>query len=325
MPESQHWAFQKALQPKADETQFDLSRALDAMVLVRAEVPPDGYTVSNLGTERGGYGAVIREDGLVVTIGYLINEASQIWLTSNRGAVVEGYRLAYDQATGFGLIQPLGKLDTPHLPRGLASDVKIGDSAFVIGHGGLGHALKTRVVDKREFAGSWEYVLDEALFTTPAHPQWGGAALLDAQGFLIGIGSLLVTHEVKGEAVHANMFVPIDILDPILDTMLQTGRSPHRPHPWLGMSTQDDIDGKLFVTKLAQGGPADRAGVQLGDMVLGVGELRATGLADLFRSIWRLGAPGVAVPLTLARDGDVLRITVKSADRSDFLKKPKLH
>ena len=325
MSEPQQWAFQKALQPKADETQFDLSRALDAMVLVRAEVPPDGYTVSNLGTERGGYGAVIREDGLVVTIGYLINEASQIWLTSNRGAVVEGYRLAYDQATGFGLIQPLGKLDTSYLPRGLASDVKIGDSAFVLGHGGLGHALKTRVVDKREFAGSWEYVLDEALFTTPAHPQWGGAALLDAQGALIGIGSLLVTHEVKGEAVHANMFVPIDILNPILDTMLQTGRSPHPPHPWLGMSTQDDIDGKLFVTKLAQGGPADRAGVQLGDMVLGIGELRATGLADLFRSIWRLGAPGVAVPLTLARDGDVLRITVKSADRSDFLKKPKLH
>ena len=194
MSEPQQWAFQDSLQPKADETEFDLARALDAMVLVRAEVPADGYTVANLGTERGGYGAVIREDGLVLTIGYLINEASQIWLTSNRGAVVAGYRVAYDQATGFGLIQPLGKLDAPPLARGLAADVKVGDAAFVIGHGGLAHALKTQVVEKREFAGSWEYVLDEALFTSPAHPQWGGAALLDTRGQLIGIGSLLVQH-----------------------------------------------------------------------------------------------------------------------------------
>ncbi len=324
MSETQQWAFIESLQPKADETKFDLARALDAVVLVRAEVPADGYTAATLGTERGGYGAVIREDGLVLTIGYLINEASQIWLTSNRGTVVPGYRLAYDQATGFGLIQPLGKLDAPHLPRGRAADVKVGDPAFVIGHGGVAHTLKTKVVDKREFAGSWEYVLDEAVFTTPAHPQWGGAALLDAQGNLIGIGSLLVQQDVDGEAVHANMFVPIDLLDPILETMLQTGRSPHPPHPWLGLSPQDQDD-KLFVSKLSPGGPAERAGVQVGDRVVKVGAQRVTGLAELFRTVWRIGAAGVEVPLTLARGGDVLQVTVKSADRSDFLKKPNLH
>ena len=324
MSEFQQWAFPESLQPQADETQFDLARALDAAVLVRAEVPEDGYTVSNLGTERGGYGVVIREDGLVLTIGYLINEASQIWLTTNRGAVVAGYPLAYDQATGFGLIQPLGKLDAPHLPRGLASDVKVGDSAFVIGHGGLAHALKTRVIGKREFAGYWEYLLDEALFTAPAHPQWGGAALLDAQGNLIGIGSLLVQQEVNGEAIHVNMFVPIDLLNPILDAMLQTGRSPQPPHPWLGMSTQDP-EGKLVVGKLSPGGPAQRAGVQVGDVVLGIGAQRVHGLAEMFRAVWRLGAAGVDVPLSLARAGDALQITVKSADRDDFLKKPNLH
>jgi len=324
MAELEQWAFPESLQPKAEETQFDLARAFDALVLVRAEVPPDGFTVANLGTERGGYGVVIREDGLVLTIGYLISEASQIWLTSNRGSVVPGYRLAYDQATGFGLIQPLGKLDTRHLERGLAADVKVGDTAFVIGHGGSAHALKTQVIGKQEFAGSWEYVLDEALFTTPAHPQWGGAALLDAQGHLIGIGSLLMQQQIDREVVHVNMFVPIDLLNPILDAMLQTGRSPHPPHPWLGMSTQDP-EGKLVVGRLSAGGPAERAGVQVGDAVLGVGELRVQGLAELFRAVWRLGGPGVEVPLTLARAGDVLRITVKSADRNDFLKKPKLH
>ena len=324
MSEDQQWAFPEAMQAKADDAQFDLARAFNAVVMVRAEVPVDGFTASTLGTERAGYGVVIGEDGLVLTIGYLINEASQIWLTTNAGQVVAGYRLAYDQATGFGLIQPLGKLNVPHLKRGLASDVKVGDSAFVIGHGGRGHSLKTRIIGKREFAGYWEYLLDEALFTSPAHPQWGGAALLDAQGDLIGIGSLLVQQELNGEAVHVNMFVPVDLLNPILDAMLQTGCSPHPPHPWLGMTTQDPDD-KLIVSKLSPSGPALRAGVQVGDAVLGVGELRVRGLAEFFRAVWRLGAAGVEVPLTLGRAGDEINITVKSADRADFLKKPNLH
>ena len=323
MSDPQQWAFPESLQPKADETQFDLARALDAVVLVRAEIPEDAFTAGALGTERGGYGVVIRDDGLVLTIGYLITEATQIWLTTNRGAVVAGYPLAYDQATGFGLIQPLGKLDAPLLQRGLVSDVKVGDSAFVIGHGGRAHALKTRLVGKQEFAGYWEYLLEEALFTAPAHPQWGGAALLDAQGDLIGIGSLLVQQEVKGESIHVNMFVPIDLLSPILDALLQTGRSPHPPHPWLGMYTQEQ-DGNLVVGNVPPHGPAARAGVRAGDMVLGVGESRVHGLAELFRAVRRLGAAGVDVPLMLARAGDVMRVTVKSADRSDFLKKPSL-
>jgi len=324
MSDEQSWSFPESIQPKPGQTQFDLERAFDAVVLVRAEVPDDAYSAATLGTERGGYGAVIREDGLVLTIGYLINAASQIWLTTHRGALVPGYPLAYDQATGFGLIQPLGKLAVPHLQRGLASDVKVGDSAFVIGHGGRAHSLKTRVIAKQEFAGYWEYLLDEALFTAPAHPQWGGAPLLDAQGNLIGIGSLLVQQEMNGQSLHVNMFVPIDLLNPILDAMLNTGRSPHPPRPWLGMSTQD-AEGNLVVARLSPGGPATRAGVQVDDLVLGVGALRVQSLAEFFRAVWRLGAAGVEVPLTLSRAADVLHITVKSADRNDFLRKPKLH
>lgn len=324
MSEDQTWAFPEPFQPKSEETQFDLERALDAVVLVRAEVPPDAYSAATLGTERAGYGAVIREDGLVLTIGYLINEASQIWITTNRGTVVPGHPLAYDQATGFGLIQPLGKLTVPHFQRGRAADVNVGDAVFVIGHGGRAHSLKTRLIAKHEFAGYWEYLLDEALFTAPAHPQWGGAALLDAQGNLVGTGSLLVQQELNGELVHVNMFVPIDLLDPIFDAMLKTGRGPYPPHPWLGMSTQDP-GGQLVVARLSPGGPASRAGIQVGDLVLGVGATRARGLAEFFRTVWRLGAAGVDVPLTLSRAGDVIRITVKSADRTDFLRKPKLH
>ena len=324
MSEEQVWAFPESVQPKAGETQFDLERAFDAVVLVRAEIPEDAHSAATLGTERSGYGAVIREDGLVLTIGYLINEASQIWLTTNRGALVPGYPLAYDQATGFGLVQPLAKVTVPHLERGRAGDVNVGDAAFVIGHGGRAHSLKTRLIAKHEFAGYWEYVLDEALFTAPAHPQWGGAALLDAQGNLIGIGSLLVQHEMNGEPLHVNMFVPIDLLGPILNDMLKTGRSPHPPRPWLGMSTQDP-GGQLVVARLSPGGPASRAGVQVGDLVLGVGAARVHGLAEFFRTVWGLGAAGVDVPLTLSRGADVFHITVKSGDRNDFLRKPKLH
>ena len=324
MAEEQSWAFPESVQPKQGQTQFDLERALDSVVLVRAEIPEDAYSAATLGTERGGYGAVIREDGLVVTIGYIINEATQIWLTTNRGVSVPGYPLAYDHMTGFGLIQPLGKLPTPHLTRGLAADVKVGDSAFVFGHGGRAHSLRTKIVAKQEFAGRWEYVLDEAIFTVPAHPQWGGSALLDAQGNLIGTGSLLVQQELNGEAIHVNMFVPIDILNPILDAMLKTGRSPHPPRPWMGMSTQDP-GGRLVVERVTPNGPASHAGVKVGDQVLGVGETRVQGLAELFRTVWRLGPAGVDVPLTLSRAGNEVQLTIKSADRHDFLRKPLLH
>ena len=309
MSNAPQWAFPESMQPKAGETQFDLARALDAMVLVRAEIPDDGFTADTLGTVRGGYGAVIREDGLMVTIGYLITEATQIWLTTNRGAVVAGYPLAYDQATGFGLIQPLGKLDAPYLRRGHSSEVKVGEPVFVIGHGGRKHALKTRLVGKQEFAGYWEYVLDEALFTAPAHPQWGGAALLDAQGDLIGIGSLLVEQQVDGESMQANMFVPIDLLHPILDSMLKIGRSQHPSHPWLGIYAREH-EGNLVIAKLVPGGPAEKSGLRPGDLVLGVGAQRARGLAELFRAVWRLGAAGVDVPLVFARAGDMLHATV---------------
>jgi len=318
------WSFPDSLQPAAADLGFDLTHALDALVLLRAEIPEDGFTAGTLGTERGGYGVCIREDGLILTIGYLITEAQTIWLTSNRGTLVGGYPLAYDQASGFGLVQPLGKINATALERGSAATAEVDDEVYAIGHGGIGHALKTKIVAKREFAGYWEYVLDQALFTSPAHPQWGGSALIDREGKLIGLGSLLVKEQRGEDAVNVNMFVPIDLLEPILESMLSTGRPPHAPRPWLGMYTQEH-EGQLIVGGLAPGGPAESAGVKVGDAVRGVGSERATDLAGLFRMVWRQGNAGVEVPLVVARKGDVLRITARSADRNDLLKKPNLH
>ena len=324
MAESGNWAFPAKLQPVAAEFGFDLPRALDAVVSVRTEVPEDAFTASILGTERLGNGVVIRGDGLVLTIGYLITEASAVWLTTNGGNVVGGYPLAYDQATGFGLVQPLGPLGVAALPRGSAAACEIGDDVIMAGHGGRRHALKTQIFAKREFAGYWEYMLDEALFTAPAHPQWGGAALIGDDGRLLGIGSLLVQEQVEGKSLQGNMIVPIDILEPILEDLLTRGRANRPPRPWLGMYAAE-VGEQIAVAGLAEGGPAERADVQSGDVVLEVAGERISGLADFYRKVWCIGPAGIEVPLTLSREGAVSRVSVRSADRQDFLRKPMLH
>jgi S1-C subfamily serine protease len=316
--------FPDNLQPRADALRFDLDAALDSAVLLRAEVPDDAFTASILGTERVGNGVVIRDDGLILTIGYLVTEAERIWLTTNSGQVVAGYPLAYDFVTGFALVQPLGKLAASAIERGSAAACGPGDDVIVIGHGGLPHTLAAKVIVKREFAGYWEYVLDEAVFTAPAHPQWGGTALVGQDGRLIGIGSLLVQEPTDDQPVQGNMFVPIDLLDPILGDLLRQGQAARPPRPWLGMYTTE-AQGHLVVAGVADGGPADRAGIRQGDVVQDVAGAKPASLADFFRKVWRLGPAGVEVPLTLSRKGAALRLRVQSADRGAYLKRPRLH
>jgi S1-C subfamily serine protease len=324
MAEPGNWAFPAALQPSPDEARFDLASALDSVVLLRAQIPEDAFTAPILGTERAGNGVVIGEDGLVVTIGYLITEAESIWLTTNRGVVVPGHALGYDQSTGFGLVLPLGPLGVRPLPRASAAGLQANSEVIVIGHGGRAHSLKANIIAKREFAGYWEYLLDEALFTAPAHPQWGGAALLGQDGRLLGVGSLLVQESAGGRAVDGNMFVPIDLLAPILQEMQSLGRAARPARAWLGIYTAE-MDGQLVIGGLAPGGPAERAGVTLGDLVLEVGGERVASLAQMYRRIWGAGPAGSEVTLTLSRRGASSLLKLRSADRNEFLKKPRIH
>lgn len=324
MPESEDWSFPAELQPSADRVPFDLDRVLDAVVAVRAEVPDDAFTAPILGTERGGNGVVIQDDGVVLTIGYLITEAESIWLTTNRGVVVPGYPLAYDQATGFGLIRALGALGAPAIRRGAAAGRAPGDRIYVVSHGGRRHALEAKLADKREFAGYWEYLLDEALFTAPAHPEWSGAAVVSDDGLLIGIGSLLVQEVIDGHTEQGNMAVPIDLLEPILPSLLATGASGLPRRPWLGLYA-GETNGQVIVGGVAAGGPAAKAGIQQGDLVLEVAGTRVSTLAAFLRAVWALGPAGVRVPLKVARAGDVLRIELDSVDRNELLKRPRLH
>jgi S1-C subfamily serine protease len=324
MAETTEWAFPERLQPRQENLRFNLEAALQSVVQVHSEVPDEAFTASVLGTERMGHGVVIGSDGLVLTIGYLITEAESIWLTTNTGAVVAGHALAYDQVTGFGLVLPLGRLDVPTMQRGSASSATVGDSVTVIGHGGLEHALDARIIARREFAGYWEYLLEEALFTAPAHPQWGGTALVGEDGKLLGVGSLLVQEEAGPDTVDANMFVPIDLLEPILEDMLKFGRPSRAARPWLGLYATP-LQGVLVVRGLTQGGPAQRAGVKLGDVLLEVSGEPVSDLAELFRKVWRVGPAGSEIAMTLARGRNTSEVRVTSADREDFLKKPRRH
>ena len=318
------WAFPAEMRPRPEDWRFDLDAALASVVSLRAEIPEDAFTASLLGTERAGNGIVIRDDGLVLTIGYLITEASTIWLTTGKGMVAGGFPLAYDQATGLGLVQPLGHLGVPALPRGSAASCRVGENVVLAGHGGRAHALKATIFAKREFAGYWEYVLDEAIFTAPAHPQWGGAALIGAEGKLLGVGSLLVQEKIDAGTIQGNMIVPIDVLEPILEDLLRIGRADRAPRPWLGVYVTE-AGSRLVIAGLAPGGPAERAGVQLGDVIAEVGGARPSSLADLFRRVWRAGPAGAPVSLKLNREGKLRDVRVASADRNDFLKKPHLH
>ncbi|MCP5366514.1 MAG: serine protease [Hyphomicrobiales bacterium] len=304
---------------------FDLDAALASVVLVRTTIPADAFTAGPLGTERGGYGVLIRGDGLVLTIGYLVTEAETVWLTLTDGRAVPGHVLGYDQETGFGLIQALARLDLPALPLGNSAAARVGDAVVVGGAGGRERSVAARIVAKQEFAGYWEYLLDEAIITAPAHPHWGGAALIGEDGRLLGIGSLLVQSSGGGgKAEDHNMVVPIDLLPPILDDMLTLGR-PRRPaRPWLGVYVTE-IEGRVVVANLADAGPAAGAGVRAGDLILAAGDGEVDCLATFYRRVWAQGPAGVAVPLRIYRDGKARELTVPSADRNDFLKSPVAH
>ena len=324
MPSASNWEFPPSVQPKPGDYAFDLDQALNAVVGLSAVIPADAFTAEILGTERAGNGVLIRNN-VVLTIGYLITEAEAVWLTLFDGRAVPGTVLAYDQETGFGLVQALARLDVPPLPLGSSGQARVGDAVVIAGAGGRKHSLAARIVSKQEYAGYWEYVLDEAIFTTPAHPNWGGTAVIGASGELIGVGSLqLQQAQGAGTVGHLNMSVPIDLLKPILDDLMTMGRPNHPPRPWLGLYATE-VEDKLVIAGLAKSGPAARANLRVGDMVLAVAGTKVDSLGGLFRQIWSVGQAGVEVPFTIYRDGRTFEAKVTSADRSRLLKGPSLH
>ena len=321
---SEHdWNIPDSLRPRTDEFGFDLNAVLASVVALRTEIPEDAFTASVLGIRRQGSGIVIA-DGTVLTIGYLVMEAETVWILTADGQPVPGHVCAYDHNSGFGIVQSLGRLSAPVMRRGTARAAEIGQNLILACHGGRQNALTVRLEAKREFAGYWEYLLDEALYTSPAHPHWSGAALIAPDGTLCGIGSLLIDGEESEDGKNSNMSVPIDMLDAILDDMLKFGGVTASAPAWLGVFAVEAEHG-LTVAGLVRRGPAHRAGLQVGDVLADVGGAPIAGLGELWRKVRALGPAGTDVPLAVDRDGQRRHVTIASADRQEFLKKPLLH
>jgi S1-C subfamily serine protease len=300
---------------------MNIDPILRSIVVVRSSIPEDAFTATTLGTRREGSGVVIGESGLVLTIGYLITEADEIWLTGQGGHAVPAHALAYDQETGFGLVQALGQLGLPAVDFGDSGRARIDDPVVLAD--GAGEYVQAAIVAKQEFAGYWEYLLNEAIFTAPAHPSWGGAGLIGADGTLLGIGSLLLQTSRNGDIEDVNMVVPINLLKPILNDLLTRGQVNKPPRPWLGAFSAES-NGKVVVMSVAEGGPAAQAGLREGDIISEVRDSEVDGLADFYRKVWESGPAGAEIPMRIVRDGRETWQRVKSADRASFLRKPQL-
>ena len=300
---------------------FDAERFFQAIVKVHSRAVPDARSSATLGTEREGTGIVISDDGLVLTIGYLIIEADQVSLVDQNGRSRPARVVGYDHITGLGLIRAAVPLEATPLRFGESSSISERDPVMIINHAGASDVTLAWVVSKRPFTGNWEYMLDTAIFTSPPALNWSGAALISKDMKLIGVGSLIVREaSTVGETVvPGNMFVPIDALKPILSDLVKTGRPAGAARPWLGVST-DEVQGRLVVSRVSPEGPGDLAGIKVGDIILGVGGDGVRTHAEFYRKIWGRGPAGADIPLRVLQGVDVKELAVHSIDRIEYFR-----
>jgi S1-C subfamily serine protease len=308
--------------PEARDPHYQaLVNAANAVVGVKVKALPNARSNEMLGEERTGSGIIIRDDGLVLTIGYLIMEADQVEVTAG-GVTVPATVLAYDHATGFGLVKPLGKLSTRPIKLGSSAPISQLDRLMIVTGGDEQTLSIATVVSKRQFAGYWEYLINDAIFTAPPRLDHSGAALINKDGELVGVGSLFVMDALTpGEKLPGNMFVPVDLLKPILDEMVKTGAQKASRRPWIGVNSLEE-DGRVKVMHVNEESPADKAGVEAGDIILSVNGEPVESLEKFYGKLWRQGSePGNDVRLTLLHGVSLKEVTVRSIDRQEFMRR----
>jgi S1-C subfamily serine protease len=297
---------------------------LGAVVAVEAKIQANARSAETLGRERRGTGAVVRP-GYVLTIGYLVIEAEAIKVSDADGRTLPATVAGYDHASGFALLKIIGTLAAKPLPLGDSASLAEREPAMAITAAARDSPTLVYVVSRRPFSGNWEYLLDSAIYTYPAVMDWSGAPLIGAKGELLGIGSLIVPDAGgPGTQSPGNMFVPVDLLKPILDDLIAKGRRNAPARPWLGLNA-DEVRGRLIVARVSAEGPAARAGLKSGDIVLAVGTDEVTTLADFYRKVWGRGAAGASVPLKVLQGAQVKDVTVRSIDRVEYFRPSKTY
>ena len=293
--------------------------ALASVVKIAAEIPSSGRTAEALGTYREGCGVVIGDDGLILTVGYLIVEAKAVAVRARDDAMMPATVIGYDHESGFGLVRAKKSLGVARMELGDSDELMEREPVVLASAGGPEAATGAYVVSRREFAGYWEYLLDQAIFTTPPHDNWAGAALIGRDGRLGGVGSLMVNNTLaEDRPLPGNMFVPINALAPVMDDLLAHGRPLRPQRPWLGLFAGESL-GRLVVTRVSPDSPAQRAGVNDGDVILGVSGDPVVSLAAFLRRVWSLGDAGVELTLMLLSETVVREVTVRTASRLDYL------
>ena len=298
----------------------DAEHFFDAIVKVTVRAVPDARSAATLGAEREGTGIVIGDNGLILTIGYLIVEADDVQVVDRRGRTLPARVVGYDHATGLGLVRAVVPLDAAPIPLGDSGKIAERDPVMIVNYGGESDVTLAYVVSKRPFTGSWEYLLDTAIFTSPPAANWSGAALVGRDLKLVGVGSLIVREASAGEdTLPGNMFVPIDTLKPILADLVQNGRRAGLSRPWLGIAA-DEVQGRLVVARVSPEGPGDKAGLRAGDIILGVGSDGVRTQADFYRKVWSRGGAGTDITLRVLQGIDVREVTVHSIDRVEYFR-----
>jgi S1-C subfamily serine protease len=291
---------------------------LEGVVKLSIKAVQDARTAESLGAEREGTGVVFGEKGLIVTIGYLILEADSILVVAGDGRVYPASVIGYDHATGFGVLR--AGIDCRPLEVGSSADVRELATVLVAAHGAAGGASRACVVSRRRFTGWWEYMIEGGIFTAPPRFEHSGAALLDGDGRLVGVGSLWVSDALEiGAAFPGNMFVPIDLLKPLLNDLLASGHRREPARPWLGVYSEE-VQGHVVVTRVLSQSPAEQAGLARGDIILGVGGQAVGRQSEFYQRLWSSGDAGTSVVLHVLHKKSVRQLTVRSMDRMAFLR-----
>jgi S1-C subfamily serine protease len=303
--------------PPAARVQQERSVDSLSVVKLRSKSVANARSARTLGSQREGTGVVIDASGLVMTIGYLITEAETVELSTSDGKVFPATVVGYDSVTGLGLVKALTPLPVKPVEMGQSSEAVERDMVLVVGFDGVAPAY---IVSKRPFVGYWEYLLDEAIYTAPATVNWQGAALLNREGRLLGIGSLVVGDAIGSRGqIPGNMFVPIDVIKPVLGDFVANGRSTTRPRPWIGVSSQE-VQGNLIVTRVSPEGPADDAGLKAGDIIVGISGQPIKGQADFYVRLWKSGDAGVEIAIEVLKGNRVETYKIKSIDRNRYFR-----